>query len=118
MTKSIKLTVRVNEEIYNELLLKMKQNNITNKSVYIRQLMMFDRPLSNPEIKKSLKNIQYEIAKIGVNVNQIVKNNNSYLYSESDKIELKLYFEKLESNFQHCIKELESINKGGRNGNN
>lgn len=80
---------------------------------------MCERPLSNPEIKKSLKEIQYEIAKIGNNVNQIVKNNNSYLYSETDKKELKLYFQKLESNFQQCIKQLNSINKsGGSNGNN
>lgn len=118
MTKSIKLTVRVNQKIYDELLLKMEQNNITKKSVYLRQLIMADRPLSNPGINKSLKELQYEIAKIGSNINQIVKNNNSYLYSDSDKKELKIYFQKLESKFQTCIDQLESINYGGSNGNN
>ena len=32
-----------------------------------------------------------EINKIGLNVNQIVKNNNSHMYKEADRVQLKTY---------------------------
>ena len=34
--------------------------------------------------------LRNEINKIGQNVNQIVKNNNSHIYREDDKIELRM----------------------------
>lgn len=37
--------------------------------------------------------LRNEVNKIGLNINQIVKNNNSHIYSDSDKIELKLQLE-------------------------
>ena len=36
-----------------------------------------------------------EINKIGGNINQIVKNNSSHLYKESDKIDLIKYMEEI-----------------------
>lgn len=39
--------------------------------------------------------LRNEINKIGVNINQIVKNSNSLIYKEEDKIQLKAYMEKI-----------------------
>lgn len=38
----------------------------------------------NPEVKKSLDSLVYEINKIGNNINQIVKNYNAYLIKQKD----------------------------------
>lgn len=39
--------------------------------------------------------LRNEINKIGLNINQIVKNNHSHLYRESDKINLNKYVEEI-----------------------
>ena len=39
--------------------------------------------------------LRNEINKIGVNINQIVKNNNSHIYNEDDKVELNVQMGKL-----------------------
>jgi hypothetical protein len=36
-----------------------------------------------------------EVNRIGVNINEIVHNNNSFLYSEADKTRLMAYMQKL-----------------------
>lgn len=42
------------------------------------------------ELELEIMCLQNEINKIGLNVNQIAKNNNSHMYSEGDKIELRM----------------------------
>ena len=42
------------------------------------------------ELEFEIMCLQNEINKIGLNVNQIAKNNNSHMYSEGDKIELRM----------------------------
>lgn len=51
---------------------------------------------------KTIFGYMNEINKIGGNINQIVKNNNSHLYRESDKIDLIKYMEEING----LIKEL------------
>ena len=46
-----------------------------------------------------LRELSYEINKIGVNINQIVKNNNSGLYSDDDKEELVNLMNKITEEF-------------------
>lgn len=60
-----------------------------NESEYIRYLLLSqsEHPRSK-ELELEVMRLRNEINKIGVNVNQIVKNSNSYMYSEGDKIEL------------------------------
>lgn len=41
-------------------------------------------PMDHPEVRTLLKSLINEINHIGNNINQIVKNNNSKLYFESD----------------------------------
>ena len=61
-----------------------------NESEYIRHLLLnqSENP-RNKELEVKIMRLHNEINKIGVNVNQIVKNNNSHIYNESDKMELK-----------------------------
>ena len=40
-----------------------------------------------------IMHLRNEINRMGVDINQIVKNSNSHMHSESDKIELKLQLE-------------------------
>ena len=62
-----------------------------NESEYIRYLLLnqSENPRSR-ELEVEVMRLRNEINKIGINVNQIVKNNNSYIYSMSDKKELLL----------------------------
>ncbi|MBO5055395.1 MAG: plasmid mobilization relaxosome protein MobC [Lachnospiraceae bacterium] len=75
-------TVRILEE-------RSKAENM-NESEYIRYLLLSqsEHPRSK-ELELEVMRLRNEINKIGVNVNQIVKNNNSHMYSEGDKIILK-----------------------------
>ncbi len=60
-----------------------------NESEYIRYLLLdqSEHPRSR-ELELEVMRLRNEINKIGLNVNQIVKNNNSHMYSENDKINL------------------------------
>ena len=48
-------------------------------SQYLRMLIT-NRPRDYPELLEALQNLTNEINHIGININQIVKNNNSGLY--------------------------------------
>ncbi len=62
-----------------------------NELEYICYLLLnqSEHPRSQA-LELEIMRLRNEINKIGVNVNQIVKNNNSHLYRESDKIELQM----------------------------
>lgn len=82
--KHFKLT----EETAKILEKRSKAENM-NESEYIRYLLLSqsEHPRSR-ELKLEIMRLRNEINKIGLNINQIVKNNNSHLYSEDDKIKL------------------------------
>lgn len=83
--KHFKLT----EETAKLLAERSKAENM-NESEYIRYLLLnqSENPRSR-ELELETMRLRNEINKIGGNINQIVKNNNSHIYSEGDKIELK-----------------------------
>ena len=85
LRKHFKLT----EETAKLLAERSKAENM-NESEYIRYLLLnqSENPRSR-ELELEIMRLRNEINKIGVNVNQIVKNSNSHIYSEGDKIELK-----------------------------
>ena len=87
--KHFKLT----EETTKLLAERSKAENM-NESEYIRYLILNQsvNPRSK-ELELEVMRLRNEINKIGVNINQIVKNSNSHIYSEHDKIELKLQME-------------------------
>ena len=67
-----------------------------NESEYIRYLILnqSEHPRSR-ELELEVIRLRNEINKIGVNVNQLVKNNHSHIYNESDKMELKLQMQSI-----------------------
>lgn len=89
LRKHFKLT----EETAKLLAERFKTENM-NGSEYIRYLLLnqSEHP-RNKELELEVMRLRNEINKIGLNINQIVKNNNSHIYSNSDKIELKLQLE-------------------------
>lgn len=89
--KHFKLT----EETAKLLAERSKEENM-NESEYIRYLLLnqSDHPRSR-ELELEIMRLRNEINKIGLNVNQIVKNSNSHMYREADKIQLKKYMEEI-----------------------
>ena len=61
---------------------------------YLR-LLISQRPNDYPEIRRLLKDLINEVNHIGNNINQIVRNNNSELYTKADKERLIAYMKKL-----------------------
>ena len=86
-----------------KLLVECSKAENMNESEYIRYLLLnqSENPRSK-ELELEVMHLRNEINKIGLNVNQIVKNNNSHLYRESDKINLIKYMEEING----LIKEL------------
>ncbi|MDE5910053.1 MAG: MobC family plasmid mobilization relaxosome protein [Lachnospiraceae bacterium] len=82
--KHFKLT----EETAKLLAERSKAENM-NESEYIRYLLLnqSEHPRSR-KLELEIMRLRNEINKIGVNINQIVKNNNSHIYSEDDKIKI------------------------------
>lgn len=72
-----------------KLLAERSRAENMNESEYIRYLLLnqSEHPRSR-ELELEIMRLRNEINKIGLNINQIVKNNNSHLYRESDKINL------------------------------
>ncbi len=72
-----------------KLLAERSKAESMNESEYIRYLLLnqSEHPRSR-ELELEIMRLRNEINKIGVNINQIVKNNNSHMYNEDDKIEL------------------------------
>ena len=65
-----------------------------SESEFLR-FMISQKPTDYPEIRILLKELINEVNHIGTNINQIVHNNNSVLYSETDKEQLVAYMRKL-----------------------
>ena len=89
--KHFKLT----EETAKLLAERSKAENM-NESEYIRYLLLnqSENPRSR-ELEVEVMRLRNEINKIGGNINQIVKNNNSHIYSESDKMKLNDYLKEI-----------------------
>lgn len=66
------------------------------ESRFLRMLIT-DRPRDYPEIREELRRMNNEINHIGVNINQIVHDSNSRLYSEEDRRRLYVSMNRLKS---------------------
>lgn len=103
LRKHFKLT----EETARILTERSKAENM-NESEYIRCLLLnqSERPRSKG-LELEVMRLRNEINKIGVNVNQIVKNSNSHIYREDDKIKLILEMEKIKGLLSMVITNFE-----------
>lgn len=79
-----------------KLLAERSKAEKMNESEYIRYLLLSqsEHPRSK-ELELEIMRLRNEINKIGVNINQIVKNNNSNIYKEEDKKKLEEYLKEI-----------------------
>ena len=104
MAMSIRKAYRLTEEQDAELREKAMQAGLS-ESEYMR-LLISDKPKDYPEIRAMLDKLIYEVNKIGVNINEIVYNNNSMLYKDSDKQRLMAYMHKLNETVKGSVRDI------------
>ena len=92
---TIRKHFKLTEETAKLLAERSKAENM-NESEYIRYLILnqSEHPRSR-ELELEIMRLRNKINKIGVNINQIVKNSNSHIYSEGDKMNLISNMEKI-----------------------
>ena len=104
MGMSLRKAYRLTEEQNAELQEKVAELGMT-ESEFIR-LLITQRPKDYPEIRQMLNGLINEVNRIGVNINEIVHNNNSVLYSDSDKIRLMAYMQKLNEMVNKAVADI------------
>lgn len=95
---------RVSEEEGKQLKEKANACGLT-ESAYLRFLLR-QRPKDYPNVREQLKILINEVNHIGININQIVKNHNSHLYSQGDKEQLIAYMKKLNLTMKDVVERL------------
>ncbi|NMC60785.1 MAG: plasmid mobilization relaxosome protein MobC [Candidatus Methanofastidiosa archaeon] len=100
----IKKTLRLMPEEAKMLADKAKDASMSEAD-YIR-LLIRQKPIDYPEIRKLLKSLINEVNRIGININQIVFNNNLELYSEEDKNRLVAYMRKLNTSVNEVVRQI------------
>lgn len=70
------------------------------------RFLLSQKPNDYPEIRILMKELINEINHIGVNINQVVRNNNSGIYSENDKQHLLAYMKKLNVTMDEVVRKL------------
>lgn len=78
-----------------------------NETDYLRKIIG-QKPKDFPVIRIAIANLTTEVNRIGHNINQIVHNNNSGLYSEMDKRQLIAYMRKLNDAVNEVVKSIGS----------
>ena len=104
MGMSLRKAYRLTEEQNAELQEKVGELGMT-ESEFIR-LLTTQRPKDYPEIRQMLNGLINEVNRIGVNINEIVHNNNSVLYSDSDKTRLMAYMQKLNEMVNKAVTDI------------
>jgi len=72
---------------------------------YLR-LLISQKPNDYPQIREMLRSLMNEVNAIGVNINQVVKNNNSRLYSREDKELLIAYMKKVHLTMKEVVEKI------------
>ena len=101
---NLRKAYRLTEEQNDELQAKVSELGMT-ESEFIR-LLITQRPKDYPEIRQMLNSLINEVNRIGVNINEIVHNNNSMLYSDSDKTRLLAYMHKLNEVVNKAVNDI------------
>lgn len=102
--KTKRISFRITQEQYEKLLKETEAAQIPNGNIseYLRrQAELYNQ--KDLIYWEGMKEIQYQIRKIGLNINQIVRRNNSRLYFKSDKEELVKDLKEI----QKLLKELQ-----------
>ena len=104
MAMELKKAFRLTKEQDEELKRKVMEAGMT-ESEFIR-LMITEQPKDYPEIRAMLDRLVNEVNRIGVNINEIVYNNNSMLYKEADKLRLIAYMRKVNDSLRGAVSDI------------
>ncbi|TGX98848.1 plasmid mobilization relaxosome protein MobC [Hominisplanchenecus murintestinalis] len=104
MAMELRKAYRLTKEQDEELKRKVEEVGMT-ESEFIR-LLITQKPKDYPEIRQMLTGLIGEVNRIGVNINEIVHNNNSMLYSDSDKSRLFAYMLKLNEKLNKVVDDI------------
>lgn len=96
--------IRLSGAELEELQKQAAEMNIT-ESRFLRMLIT-NRPRDYPAIRAELQRLNNEINHIGVNINQIVHNNNSRLYSREDKHRLYVFMKQIKDQMEQIMEKL------------
>lgn len=87
--KSVIKTVRFTQSEYKNIMKAAKDQNMIFSTYVVK--MLGNNPNYDVELRRRISKLASEINYIGHNINQIVRNNNSGLYSDFDKSRLMEY---------------------------
>ena len=104
MARELRKAYRLTKEQDEELKRKVAELGM-NESEFIR-LLITEKPKDYPEIRQMLTGLIDEVNRIGVNINESVHNNNSALYSDSDKSRLFAYMLKLNETLSKVVDDI------------
>lgn len=104
MSKDTILSVRISKQEKAKIRALAKARSMT-ESAYVR-FMLSQKPSDYQEIIQVLKDLINEVNHIGVNVNQIVKGNNSGFYNQDDKDRLYSYMRRLNISVNDAVKKI------------
>lgn len=104
MAMELRKAYRLTKEQDDELKRKVRELGMT-ESEFIR-LLITEKPKDYPEIRQMLSDLVGEVNRIGVNINQIVHNHNSALYSDADKLRLVAYMSKVNEKLNKVVDEI------------
>ena len=104
--KNCRKEIRLTTEELEELRRRAEESGL-KESQYMRMLIT-NRPRDYPELLEALQSLTNEVNHIGININQITKNNNSSLYHESDKKRLYVYMKQIKEAGKQVVNLLES----------
>lgn len=85
------------------------RNGRENFSAYLREKLLAESNYKNKNLERRMKELNYELRKIGTNINQIAKKMNSGFGTPDDVAELKCYLAKMDKTFDKFQKEVEEL---------
>lgn len=106
--KNFRLNCRVSEEEWNKVLKKAEEENIS-VSEYIRNTL-FREPIggvTEQEVNELIRDLTYQIRKIGININQLAKAANGRYFRGRDKELLFREQEKLSFLLEQYVRKIE-----------
>lgn len=114
MGRIVTVKVRFTREEY-DLLERMAEQDVEtksrsgnkNRSAYIRQCIFKASRPARLDLKKELKDLKFQIRKIGVNINQVAAKGNSSYVTESDLKILRESLHMVEIQFLEMIRKIE-----------
>lgn len=98
---TIKKTLRLMPREAQTLAENAKESKMS-EAAYLR-LLISQKPEDYPQIRECLNTLINEVNAIGININQLVRNNNSRIYRSEDKVQLIAYMKKLNLLVQEVV---------------